>query len=510
MHLIGTRIWSKILFTDRIANSLIHIKRSEMKKYKKVRLLGTSIMASLLVSIFLGCELQENFEYTESQSTGELDITAWEYIQNHDSLALLEEAIILTDLQSYYQEDVTRTFIAPSNSAFKQYLADNNYGSMDEIPKPILRNAIRYSIVNAKVSFNDPALSESNNPISYETENGQVMYLSHDSNFRGLINEGTNKQWLITTSNLEPTNGVLHIVPSVVYFSAPTGDTNVPDPTIKTDTIYAIHDSFINGGAQKDANFGSDVLLKVKNVDGEGDYDRKSYLMFDTKDFDEEGVITDVTLHLAVKFTHAKGLSLDLYSVPDTTWNEMGITWNNAPAPVPEPVASLITTKITSFTYNIADHLATLDRPSKVSFMIDGEAGGNETDEFASKENPDLPAPMLIAKFASGNNSLEIVTNEGLTVNSGDAFAFSKAVLEITGASADDIIYTLEEIPEHGWLVKGASVLQVGDRFTQTDIDFMNLLYINNGEGTSDKLGLSARDRAGSTVDPFEVQITIQ
>ncbi len=58
-----------------------------------------------------------------------------------------------------------------------------------------------------------------------------------------------------------------------------------------------------------------------------------------------------------------------------------------------------------------------------------------------------------------------------------------------------------------GW--KRSFNLEEGVSFTQNDIDVMNILYINNGEGSSDNFVLSARDKAGSRVEPFSVAITV-
>lgn len=478
------------------------------KLLKNIRLF---FLPLLLLGVLIGCEVQEDFKYTKSIPEDISDLTAWEYIQDHDSLSLYEEAINLTGLENYYQEDASRTFIAPNNSAFKDYMSENQYASLEEIPLPILSNSIKYSIVNGRVSFNDPNLFEANNPISYETQNGQIMYLSHDSNFLGLVNEGTSNQWTITTSNLEVQNGVVHVTSSIVYFSALAVDSGTPEHVAVMDTIYSLHDSFVNGGNLSGENYGTDPLLKIKNVTGDGLYDRKGYLMFDLSEFDKEGVITDLKLELAVRFTHAKGLDFNIHSVPDNSWNEMGLTWDNAPEADPDPIASITTAKLPTFEFNLTNYYLDLgeEELGRASFLLDGEAGGDETDEFASKENTSLPGPMLIATMASGDSSLEIETNTGFDVNSGDVFALNNNVLEISGAPVADIIYTVEEVPTNGWLIRGATILQVGVDFTQQDIDVMNIIYINKGEGSSDSFVLSARDKAGSRIEAFDIAIII-
>ena len=469
-----------------------------------------TVFVMLFLSVFYSCEIQDDFEYENADSSGKLGVDAWKFIQSNDSLQLFEEAIEKTGLQKFYEDAATKTFIAPTNEAFKEYLQTNSYSTLDDIPVPILRNALRYHIVDARVIFTDPELSDSNNPLPYKTENGQTMYLSHNTNYQGLVNQGTNKQFTIVTSNLEPTNGVMHVVSSIVYFSAPSKDPDTPDPSIKTDTIFPIADTYVNGGNKSGDNFGADKLLKMKNVSGDGLYDRKVFLMFDLKDLKKEGVVTDLKLELAVKFTHGKGVNIGLYNVKDTLWTEMGLSFDNATFPDDDPIANLTSSKMNSFDFNITDFFKALDNKGRISFMLDAEEGSDETDEFASKENTDFNIPMLIATIGTGNNNLEVVNNSGINVEQGGAVTFNNDILEVTGTAAADIIFTLEEVPQPGWLVKGANILQAGAKFTQEDINVMNLLYINDGTGTQDKIVLSGKDRTGSSLEAFDVEIAIE
>ncbi|UOB18395.1 CBM96 family carbohydrate-binding protein [Abyssalbus ytuae] len=490
-----------------------------MKKYRITTYSALGVMVMLLISMIFSCETQDNFRYKESETNGEeLNINAWSFIQQTDSLSMLEQAIVLTGLQDYYNQESEKSFIAPDNSAFRDYLEDNGYTTLEEVPAPILRNALKYHIVKEEVSFTDPELAENDKPLPYETENGQLIYLSHDSNFRGKINQGTGQEWDIITSNIETLSGVVHVTQAIVFFSAPSGDLSVPDPSVKFDTINPVQDTFINGGSGSSTNYGSDVLLKVKNVDNAGDVDRKTYLMFDLREFDE-GVITDLELQLSVKFTHGKGVGMYVYSVSDTLWTESGLTWDNATS-VPDPsidvpISSIdVTSKVTRFDFVLdGDYVTQMsDDRRKITLVLDGEAASNETDEFYSMENGDSSLlPQLVGRIVEANSSLvNIVANTGFSVESGGAFVLSKNVLEITGAATQDIIYTVEALPLNGWLIKGSTILQAGDKFTQQDIELMNLVYINNESGTEDEIVLSVKDKAGSSIDPFNVNITIE
>lgn len=467
-----------------------------------------SICAALF--ILSSCEIQEDFKYQPSGGDGKLEMSAWEYIQQNDSLSYLKQAINYAGLEDMYHSTEAYTFITPTNQSFKEYLKSNNYGQIEDIPIPILRNVLKYHVVQKPVNFTNPELMPSNKPIGYLTENGQTMYLSHKSNFVGLINEGTNKQWEIATSNLEPNNGVIHVVNAIVYFSAPTTQIGTIDPSIMRDTIYALHDTYVNGGGQAGTNFGNEELLLLKNVSGNGDYDRKPFLMFDFSDFTKEGVVTNMNLELAVKFTHAKNVRMDLYNTPDETWTEGSLNFNNAVFSTEPPIASITTKKVSTFEFNITDFYKDNINKTKVSFMLEGEAGKDETNEFASKEHSSLNPPMLIATLASGESALEWKANEKVSVNRGEVVVFDNDILELTGASSTDIIYTIEKAPENGWFLKGASSLRKGDKFTQQDIELMNLLYIHNGESnSSDLIVLTARDLAGSVIEDIQVEINV-
>lgn len=191
-------------------NTIIFSRRGHF-----IRLLMFSL---ILILAFTQCEIQKDFEYEYSNPGGKLSVNAWQYIQQTDSLSLLEAAITSAGLQDLYTSTTEKTFIAPRNSAFRAYMKTNKYTSISAIPVTTLQNVIKYHVVKARVIFSDPAILVSD-PIAYTTESGQIMYLSRNSNYQGVINQGTKKSWTIITSNIEPTNGVVHVTADVIYLS---------------------------------------------------------------------------------------------------------------------------------------------------------------------------------------------------------------------------------------------------------------------------------------------------
>ncbi len=485
------------------------MKINFMKKLKNT--ISMVLLGVGLIGMQYSCEIQENFEYVQGPDNSKLSVDALTFISENESLSLLKEAIIKAGMESYYNGSKEYTFIAPNNQAFTAYLKDNGYASINDIPLPILKNMLKYHILNGTVNFNDPALSASNKPIAYNTENGQTMFLSHSSTYVGIINEGTNSQWQIRTSNLVPTNGVMHVTNFITYYSAPTGDANAVNPNLLLDTIFPKHDSYINGGIDSDKNFGTTNLLKIKNVSGNGDYDRKAVMIFDFNDFKKEGVVTDLRMQLSVSFTHAKGVDLNLFETPNASWTEASIKFNNMVFPTSPRIASIKTSKVSFFNFDITDYYKNTNPEGLKSFMLDGQPGSDETDEIASKEHATLLPPMIIATLASGDSELTLENITDFKIENGGVYVLSKDNLEVSGASAGDIIYTIEEAPVFGWLLKGAEVLKKGSKFSQLDLDLKNLLFIHDGEQNGTQtIKLTARDRAGAILENLELKITVE
>lgn len=192
-----------------------------MKKIQPKVHIRLAMMTILLISVFTRCEIQDNFEYQPSPTNPNLNMTAWEFIQERsDIMSTMAEAITRAAMQDYYSQEKGYTYILPRNNAWKKYLTANKYASVQEIPVEQLQSALKYHLVKGKVNFSNPdEFKNPNEPIAYQTESGSVMYLSRSTNYQGLINQGTKKQWTIITSNLEATNGTLHVVDDVVFLS---------------------------------------------------------------------------------------------------------------------------------------------------------------------------------------------------------------------------------------------------------------------------------------------------
>ncbi len=98
---------------------------------------------------------------------------------------------------------------------------------------------------------------------------------------------------------------------------------------VQTFTLPPAADAYVENGSKTNSNFGTNVLLIVKP--SSSSLARETYLRFDLA----PGFLLDATLRL-VPITVNTPLQHVLAFVPDNSWTETGITWNNKPTSDPE------------------------------------------------------------------------------------------------------------------------------------------------------------------------------
>ncbi|MFD1343977.1 cadherin-like domain-containing protein [Litorisediminicola beolgyonensis] len=84
------------------------------------------------------------------------------------------------------------------------------------------------------------------------------------------------------------------------------------------------------------------------------------------------------------------------------------------------------------------------------------------------------------------NDAPELSVNAPLALVEGGAAMIGSTILSVTDIddAAEDILYRLAERPPYGELVLGGLTLQVGDSFTQADIDAGLVQYLHDGSDT--------------------------
>lgn len=102
----------------------------------------------------------------------------------------------------------------------------------------------------------------------------------------------------------------------------------------------------------------------------------------------------------------------------------------------------------------------------------------------------------LQAPFIINNEVLEVRTGEGRDI-------FSSQLKAGDGNNPDDeLIFTVVRIPEHGLLTLDGSTLEIGDQFSQTDINNDEIRYEHNGnEAEEDGFDFTVVDGEGGWVE---------
>lgn len=189
---------------------------------KLLFILMTGALAGLLSSCNLfGLDLQKDAEYNYSPVRLTMDITAYEFIEARRDMDmfLLYKAIEKAGYREAFEMD-DRTYIVLNDDALTAYLSSKRFASLDAMPVTQVREMLDMYIVKGRYH----ALDLSTTPVEVETLNPEKrMFLSLrpqasdvSDQYQVVVNNftGSGKVTNVVTSNLQPTNGIIHVVGS--------------------------------------------------------------------------------------------------------------------------------------------------------------------------------------------------------------------------------------------------------------------------------------------------------
>jgi autotransporter-associated beta strand protein len=138
----------------------------------------------------------------------------------------------------------------------------------------------------------------------------------------------------INGQNVTPVNnggGVYTISASAWSTTSPAGMQAVLAQFVPT-VVAPAANSYVRGGTFVNTNYGSDIVLWVKN-DPSAVGDRQAYLKFDLTSAAAPIQTAYLTLTPTYLGSGAAGMTITVQLVPDNgdNWTQSGLTWNNAP-----------------------------------------------------------------------------------------------------------------------------------------------------------------------------------
>lgn len=169
------------------------------------------------------------------------------------------------------------------------------------------------------------------------------------------------------------------------YYGPPSSDDDLESPT--STLIAVVADAFIRSDAYADNNYGSDTRLRA-------DTDANGTTLQTLLRFDLTAVPRPiVTARLRLYVTNGSTTGMQIIRVPDITWDEQAVTWNDKPSMEEVAVGSL--GSATGGSFVTVDVTSAVRKGEVVSLGL--RAVSADGVSFASREVPDGPRkPVLL------------------------------------------------------------------------------------------------------------------
>lgn len=176
------------------------------------------------------------------------------------------------------------------------------------------------------------------------------------------------------------------------------------------DAIQPVDDAYVRDGSNSNTNYDSQdpQRLRVKNSDVTN-FSRESFLSFDISGINN---ITSARLWFFGRNDNAVDINTTVYAVPNTSWSETTLTWNNKPS----TGSSLGQVEIDDEdeewgSLDVTSYVSGAQGGSKVAFTLVNLAALELTLDVDSRETADGNPPFLVIHSSStGSSTLGQVT----------------------------------------------------------------------------------------------------
>ncbi len=135
----------------------------------------------------------------------------FELVRSNNDLSVLGDAVVAANLVATFQANTSYTLFAPNNAAFVAALAELGLTKEELFAnKPLLNAVLSYHLLPGKINFADLLL---NTPL--KTVQGATLKID---NIGGTltITDGRARTSRIIQTNLDASNGVVHVIDKVL------------------------------------------------------------------------------------------------------------------------------------------------------------------------------------------------------------------------------------------------------------------------------------------------------
>ena len=191
-----------------------------MKSIKKI-IFGLFCLATIgLTSCnLMGLDLQKDYDYKSTPTKLTMDMTAYQFIESRKNIdmSLLYEAINRVQYKDTF-ETKNRTYIILNDIAFSNQLTYQKYAELKYMPNSEIVKLLNKHIIKGLYH----SLSLTTTPVQVETLDPTIFLsiclesatMDSQNKYQVLVKRwgSTGNAQRVVTSNLQPTNGIMHVV----------------------------------------------------------------------------------------------------------------------------------------------------------------------------------------------------------------------------------------------------------------------------------------------------------
>ena len=174
-----------------------------------MNLLKNNLLLFLFVSVlvFTSCENEENDNAKKE--------TLFGLTSQNDDLSTLKKALEMTGLNTTLEGSSLMTLFAPSNVAFSNFLAENGFNSIDEVPVTTLREILLNHVIDGRIKEQDLPVNTyiKSNATGYASSTNKLSLYFRTTDSEITINGMAD----LTGQTLLASNGIIHIVKIAMF-----------------------------------------------------------------------------------------------------------------------------------------------------------------------------------------------------------------------------------------------------------------------------------------------------
>jgi len=174
-----------------------------MKKMKFTLLLAIAAISFM----FTGCK--------EEETPAPKNIV--QIAQSDENFSILVQAVVRAGLVDALSAEGPLTVFAPTNAAFAALLEELDVESLDDISDELLIDVLKYHVVSGKVLAGDLSDEQEVAPILGDN---QTFTIDLTGGAKKIV-DANDRVANITTTDIEASNGVIHVIDKVILPSFP-------------------------------------------------------------------------------------------------------------------------------------------------------------------------------------------------------------------------------------------------------------------------------------------------